>query len=109
MLCQALHQMAKYGRQIELGMIQNSGQALGDVTHPLGQDDAVFAQQSTDLIGLSCTRFDKALPCRCRESTACCSTFLIGTKRMFGLPTASQTALASAASFLFVLTYGFTN
>jgi hypothetical protein len=34
---------------------------------------------------------------------------LIGTKRMFGRPTASQIASASATSFLFAFTYGFTN
>src|SRR3712207_4529328 len=39
---------------------------------------------------------------------ACCSTVLIGTKRMVGRTTASQIASASAASVLFVLTKGFT-
>jgi phage/plasmid-like protein (TIGR03299 family) len=46
---------------------------------------------------------------RCTDKTACCSTLLIGTKRMLGRLTASQIASASAASFLFVFTYGFTN
>ena len=46
---------------------------------------------------------------RCTDSTACCSTFFTGTKRMLGRATASQIASASAASFLLVLTYGLTN
>lgn len=41
-------------------------------------------------------------PCRarCTSSRDCCSSVLAGTKRMFGRPTASHTAAASAASFL---------
>jgi hypothetical protein len=41
---------------------------------------------------------------RCRARMLCCSMLLIGTKRMFGLPTASQIASASAASVLLRLT-----
>ena len=41
---------------------------------------------------------------RCRARMLCCSTLLMGTNRMFGLPTASQIASASAASVLLRLT-----
>jgi len=43
---------------------------------------------------------------RCSIIAACCSTDLIGTKRMLGRTTASQIPSASAASFLLVLTKG---
>jgi hypothetical protein len=62
-------------------------------------------------IWLACAVPARTKPCRtrCSESTDCCSTFLIGTKRILGCATASQIASASAASFLLVLTYGLTN
>jgi hypothetical protein len=41
---------------------------------------------------------------RCRLKQLCCSGDLVGTKRMFGLVTASQIASASAASFFCRLT-----
>ena len=53
----------------------------------------------------------EARPCRarCTDSTALCSPFFIGAKRIVGRLTASQIASASAMSFLLVLTYRFTN
>ena len=46
---------------------------------------------------------------RCKHSTACCSSVLIGTKRMLGRLTTSQIASASLPSFLPFLRYGATN
>src|SRR5215470_4380556 len=46
---------------------------------------------------------------RWRAWRSCWSTSLIGTKRMVGRVTASAMASASRLSFLFDLTYGFTN
>jgi len=43
---------------------------------------------------------------RCSDITACCSTFLIGTRRMSDCCAASQIARASAASSLLLRTNG---
>ncbi|MNE05340.1 hypothetical protein D3C80_978980 [compost metagenome] len=45
---------------------------------------------------------------RCNTITLCCSGDFTGTKRMVGRVTASQIASASAMSFFWRFTYGFT-
>ncbi|MNY41728.1 hypothetical protein D3C86_1765650 [compost metagenome] len=45
---------------------------------------------------------------RCSTITLCCSGDFTGTKRIVGRVTASQIASASAMSFFWRFTYGFT-
>jgi hypothetical protein len=51
---------------------------------------------------------DEQMSCAAERQTALLLGDLVGTNRMFGLGTASQTASASAASFLWRLTSGLT-
>ena len=69
----------------------------------------MFGQQAENLVGLRRPRLDEALPRSVQRQHRLLLAVLDRTKRMFGRLTASQIASASAASFLLVFTYGFTN
>ena len=61
MLTKACDQLAKNARQAIFSILQNLGQSLTDVPNALRDDDAVFSQQATNLVGLRCSRLDEAL------------------------------------------------
>ena len=78
------------------------------MSHSLGGGQAELGGMATDSVG-SCVRLRIS---RSRTPTiikpACCSAVFTGTKHMVGRLSASQSASASAASFLPRLTYGLT-
>jgi hypothetical protein len=89
------HELLECHGQLVRRFSEYRGHPAGDVPDPLS-DEAEFTQQTTDLIGLRCPCFNPSLSYRCDAGTACCSTFLTSTNRMFGRRTASQIASVSA-------------
>jgi hypothetical protein len=104
---QALYQHAKGSGQLVGSIFDERWHPLGNMRDPLRDNQPELTEKTAYL--LACAVRARTKPCRtrCSESTDCCSMFLTGTKRIFGRATASQ--IASAASFLFVFTYGLTN
>jgi hypothetical protein len=106
---QAGDELPKQTRQRIVRVFRQLGDVSSNLRDPLGDDQTEFAQQPANLVGCAVRALTKPCLTRCRDRTACCPTVLTGTNRMLGRVTASQIASASAASFLLVLTYGFTN
>ena len=108
MIQQALNKYAKGARQLVAGILNQFWNARTNIVDALWNDDSEFGEKAPYLIALRRASLHESL----LHSVKCENGLLLdifdGTKRMFGRPTASQIASASAKSFLFVLTYGLT-
>ena len=56
-----IHQMTERCRQFATGMLDELRHALPDIGDAFGHDQAEFAQQAADLVGLRSPRLDEAL------------------------------------------------
>lgn len=101
---QALDEQPKGARQLVFGIFDGRWHTLSNVGDALRHQQAVLAEEAGIWLAFAVRAFTKPWRTRCSESTDCCSTFLIGTKRIDGLLTASQIASAPAASFLLLFT-----
>ena len=93
--------LARQGGQARI--VERHTDVVSKVESPLRHDDAELGQQAAHLIDQSTRDCTSSARTRCTTSIACCSALLIGTKRMFGRPTASQIASASLLSFFWFL------
>ena len=99
---------ARHFREPGVIDIGNDFQQLLDAVASNRRYDPELCKAGADRVIIAvCWRINKCRV-RCSVRQLCCSGVLVGTNRMFGLVTASQIASASAASFFWRLTYGFT-
>ena len=80
----ALDQESKGARQFVAGVFQECGDSAGDVPYALGNDQAHFGQQASDLVGLGGSGFDEALAHRVQCQHALLLNVLDGHKAHVG-------------------------
>ena len=91
-------------RDIVVGLFDLLLHARSDVANALRNDEVKLTEQATNLIDLRRVRLQEAFENPEHTNTACCSTFMIGTKLIFSRPTASHMTSASAEALVLVLT-----
>ena len=95
-------------RQVGPSRAERSDEPL-NVAHIATNNNAELGTMSLDRTDETAALPDQKVSGSVKEKIDCCSEVLIGTNRMDGRCTASQIASASAASFFWLFTYGFTN